>query len=365
MSLFNDERIGVSKKVSVAIVGSGPAGYTAAIYTSRAQLETTVFAGYQSGGQLMFTTDVENFPGFPDGIMGPKMMMQFRSQAERFGTAVVDMHVTAVDFSARPFKLWTTLPKGVDPQKLQSLTPQEHTQLRTQIMATKPEYLADSVILSTGASPVKPGITGEEQFSAKGVSYCAVCDAAFFRDKVTYVLGGGDSAMEDALALAKFAKQVTIIHRRDSFKASKIMQERVLSHEKISVLWNTTLEEIKGTTVVEEIVVATAGKKKVLPAGGVFIAIGHTPQTALVADQVALDAHGYVVTGQSASEAGVNHARAALKNGLVQYPTMTSVQGVFAAGDNVDVRYKQAISAAGQGCCAALDAERWLERQAT
>lgn len=353
----------MSKKVQVAIIGSGPAGYTAAIYTSRAQLETTVFAGYQSGGQLMFTTDVENFPGFPDGIMGPKMMMQFRTQAERFGTTVVDMHVTAVDLSARPFKIWTTLPEGTDPLRLNELTSQEQQALTATIRATEPEYVADAVIISTGASPIKPGIKGEAELSAKGVSYCAVCDAAFFRDKETYVLGGGDSAMEDALALAKFAKHVTVIHRRDAFKASKIMQERVLNNPTISVLWNTILEEIMGDQKVTQIRVKENGVEKVLPADGVFIAIGHRPQTTLFIDQVTLDAHGYVVTRQSATDLGVAQASAALENGLVLYPSMTSVEGVFAAGDNVDVRYKQAITAAGQGCAAALDAERWLERQ--
>ncbi|NCN06859.1 MAG: thioredoxin-disulfide reductase [Candidatus Pacebacteria bacterium CG_4_9_14_3_um_filter_40_12] len=353
----------MSKKVQVAVIGSGPAGYTAAIYTSRAQLETTVFAGYQSGGQLMFTTDVENFPGFPEGIMGPKMMMQFRTQAERFGTSIVDMHVTAVDLSHRPFKIWTTLPEGTDPQKLNDYTPEQQKELAASIKASEPEYVANSIIISTGASPIKPGVTGEAEFSAKGVSYCAVCDAAFFRDKETYVVGGGDSAMEDALALAKFSKHVTVIHRRDSFKASKIMQERVLGNEKISVLWNTTLEEIIGDQKVTGVRVKENGEEKVLSADGVFIAIGHRPQTSVFVDQVELDGHGYVVTRQSATEVGVTKAQAALSEGLVQYPSMTSVEGVFAAGDNVDVRYKQAITAAGQGCAAALDAERWLERQ--
>ncbi len=357
----------MSNKVQVAVIGSGPAGYTAAIYASRAQLQTTVFAGYQSGGQLMFTTDVENFPGFPEGIMGPKMMMQFRAQAERFGTTMVDMQVTAVDLTTRPFKIWTTLPEGVDPQKLTDLTPAQQQELEANITANDPEYLADTVIISTGASPVKPGVPGETALSAKGVSYCAVCDAAFFKDKETFVLGGGDSAMEDALALAKFAKRVTVIHRRDAFKASKIMQERVLNHEKIKVLWNTTLEEIMGEQQVTNVRVKNkeTGEEQVLPAQGVFIAIGHRPQTTLFINQINLDGHGYVVTRQSATVDGVVQAQAALTGGLVAYPTMTSVEGVFAAGDNVDVRYKQAITAAGQGCAAALDAERWLERNSS
>lgn len=355
----------MSKHVKVAVIGSGPAGYTAAIYTSRAQLETTVFAGYQSGGQLMYTTDVENFPGFPEGIMGPKMMMQFRAQAERFGTTVIDRHVTAVDLTERPFKIWTTLPEGTDPQKLNELTSDAQKKLEKSIRKSASEYTADSIIIATGASPVKPGVPGEARLSAKGVSYCAVCDAAFFRDKKTFVLGGGDSAMEDALALSKFAKSVTIIHRRDAFKASKIMQERVLSNDKITVLWNTTLEEIGGEQKVESVRVkdTKTGAEKTITADGVFIAIGHRPQTTLFVDQVMLDDHGYVVTRQSATEKGVQAAHSALENGLVMYPSMTSVEGVFAAGDNVDVRYKQAITAAGQGCAASLDVERWLERQ--
>ena len=353
----------MSKEIEIAIIGSGPAGYTAAIYTSRAQLETTVFAGYQSGGQLMYTTDVENYPGFPEGILGPKMMMQFRQQAERFGTTIQDVHVTAVDFSQRPFKLWTQLPEGTDPLSLADLTVEQHRELADKIKAGESDYVAQSVIITTGASPVKPGVPGEAELSAKGVSYWAVCDAAFFKEKKTFVLGGGDSAMEDALALAKFSSHVTVIHRRDTFKASKIMQERVLNHEKISVMWNTTLEKISGTDKVEGITVKENGEEKELPADGVFIAIGHKPQTQIFANQVKLDGHGYVVTRQSATKIGVEQAEAAVEDGLVLYPSMTSVEGVFAAGDNVDVRYKQAVTAAGQGCAAALDAERWLERQ--
>lgn len=353
----------MAKSVTVAIIGSGPAGYTAAIYTGRAQLAPHVFAGYQSGGQLMYTTDVENYPGFPEGIMGPKLMMEFRAQAERFGATIEDVHVTAVDFSARPFKIWTSLPDGTDPLSLSGLSAQQHQELSSEIKKSKPDLLAKSVIITTGASSIKLGAPGEDTFSAKGVSYCAVCDAAFFKQKETFVVGGGDSAMEDAMALAKFASSVTIVHRRDSFKASKIMQERVLAHPKIKVLWNSTLDAIEGTQAVESVTITTNGVTQKLPAQGVFVAIGHRPQTQLFASQLQLDSHGYIVTRQSATEAGVQLAKEALEEGKVSFPTMTSVAGVFAGGDNVDVRYKQAITASGQGCAAALDAERWLERQ--
>ncbi len=353
----------MAKHVQVAIIGSGPSGYTAAIYTGRAQLAPHLFAGYESGGQLMFTIEVENYPGFSSGIMGPKLMMEFRAQAEHFGTTIEDVRVTAVDFSARPFKLWTSFPEGTDVTTLSSYTPEQQQAMAKEIQKNKPDLLADAVIITTGASSIKLGAPGEEEFSARGVSYCAVCDAAFFREKATFVVGGGDSAMEDAMALAKFASSVTIVHRRDSFKASKIMQDRVLNHPKIKVLWNSTLDLIEGADAVESVSVTTNGKTKKIPAQGVFIAIGHTPQTQLFGTQLQLDSHGYIVTRQSATELGVAMAQKALEEGKVAYPTMTSVEGVFAGGDNVDVRYKQAITASGQGCAAALDAERWLERQ--
>jgi thioredoxin reductase (NADPH) len=206
------------------------------------------------------------------------------------------------------------------------------------------------------------GATGEMGFLGRGVSTCAVCDAAFYKDKVTYVVGGGDSAMEDALALTKFAKEITIIHRRDSFKASKIMQDRVLNHPKVKVLWNTTVLEVVGDKFVQAITVSTNGVKKTLPTDGLFVAVGHRPVTTLFKDQVELDDHGYVVTRQSASNLGLEAAHAAIdEKNHVRFPSMTSVEGVFAAGDGVDVRFKQAITAAGQGCSAAIDAERWLE----
>lgn len=320
----------------LAIIGSGPAGYTAAIYAARADLAPTLFAGQQSGGQLMWTTDIENFPGFPEGVAGPDLMISMRKQAERFGTKILDKDVTSVDFSARPFKL----------------------------LSGELEMTADAVILSLGAQAIALGVSGEKEFMGRGVSTCAVCDAAFYRGKKTYVIGGGDSAMEDTLALTKFVDSVTVVHRRDQFKASKIMQERVLSNKKVTVLWNTSLKEIRGDDMVKEIVLETDGKQQTLPADGVFIAIGHKPTSRLVAESVELDDHGYIVTRQSVTKSGTVAATAALDDaGLVSFPSMTSVEGVFAAGDCVDTRYKQAITAAGQGCSASLDAERWLESQ--
>jgi len=307
------------EQTRVPIIGSGPAGYTAAIYTGRAQLEPTVFAGEQSGGQLMWTTDIENFPGFPKGIAGPQLMMDMRAQAEKFGAKMVDKFVTSVDVTSKPFTISTA----------------------------DSSFTADSIIIATGAESIMTGVPGEKEFLGRGVSTCAVCDAAFYREKTTFVIGGGDSAMEDTLALTKFAKSVTVLHRRDTFKASKIMQERVLSHEKVTVLWNSVLKEVKGEGVVKEAVVETNGEEKTLPADGIFVAIGHKPMTQIFKDKIILDDHGYVITGMESEK----------------FPTMTSVEGIFAAGDNVDHRYKQAITAAGIGCSAALDAERWLESQ--
>ncbi len=352
------------EKRKIAIIGSGPAGYTAALYTSRAQLEPILFAGFTAGGQLMLTSEVENFPGFPEGIRGPELMDSFRKQAERFGTTVQDVFVTAVDFSSRPFKLWTDFPDGVTPDVFAKATPEQMQQFREEIRAKVPAAEADAVIIATGASSIMLGVPGEDEFMGRGVSTCAVCDAAFYRGKTTFVVGGGDSAMEDTLALAKFADSVTVLHRRDAFRASKIMQERVLNNPKVKVMWNTSLQEVIGSDMVEKIRIKENGVDKELPAEGVFVAIGHTPMTKIFAGEVELDSHGYVVTRQSATEAGVVAAQQALgETGLVQFPSMTSVDGVFAAGDGVDVRYKQAITAAGQGTSAALDAERWLEQQ--
>jgi thioredoxin reductase (NADPH) len=352
------------EKRKVVIIGSGPAGYTAALYTGRAQLEPLVFAGFQSGGQLMFTTEVENFPGFPEGIRGPELMDNFRQQAARFGATIKDVFVTAVDFSQRPFRIWTDYPDGVTPDMFEKASPEEMQEYLAEVRQKEPAASAEAVIIATGAASIMLGVPGESEFLGRGVSTCAVCDAAFYRGKKTFVVGGGDSAMEDSLALAKFADSVTILHRRDSFKASKIMQERVLNNPKIKVLWNTTVQEIQGKDFVEKIVINEAGKTREESADGVFIAIGHRPMTRIFDGQVALDDHGYVITRQSATAAGVNSAQSALgETGLVAFPSMTSVEGVFAAGDGVDVRYKQAITAAGQGCSAALDAERWLEAQ--
>lgn len=349
----------------VVIIGSGPAGYSAAVYTARAMLKTILYGGLKSGGQLMNTTDVENYAGFPDGIMGPDLMIGMRKQAEKFGTTVKDQYVTAVDLSARPFKVWTNLPNGQDPEEFSNkATPEEIEASQVAIKQNEPAFLAESLIITTGAAPILLNVPGEHEFFARGVSACAVCDAAFFREKVVYVIGGGDSAMEDATALTKFATEVHIVHRRDKFKASKVMVERVMNNPKIKVHWNSTLKEILGSKVVEKVKLIENGVEVEYPAQGVFLAIGHKPMNGIFKNQIEIDNHGYVVTSQSATANGVEMAKSALsETGLVQFPTMTSVEGVFSAGDGVDVRYKQAITAAGQGCAAALDAERWLEAQ--
>lgn len=323
---------------NVIIIGSGPSGWAAAIYLSRADLAPLMFAGEKSGGQLMLTTEVENFPGFPKGIMGPDLMMGMREQAVRFGTEVLDKNITKVDFTSRPFRVWSG----------------------------EMEYQSQAILISTGAEFVWLNVPGEQQFTGRGVSSCAVCDAAFFRNKVTYVVGGGDAAMEDTLALTKFAKEVTVIHRRDSFKASKIMQERVLSNPKVKVLWNSEVEEIKGDQKVTSLVVkdVITQTKTELPADGVFVAIGHKPSTHIFQDHVQLDEKGFVVTRMALGKQSLELATAALDaNNFIAYPTSTSVEGVFAAGDVVDFRYKQAITAAGYGCMGALDIEKWLEEQ--
>ncbi len=350
---------------SIAIIGSGPSGYTAAIYAARAQLAPVLFAGYQSGGQLMWTTDIENFPGFENGVAGPQLMQTMQQQAARFGTDVRFEFVTAVDFSQRPFKIWTALPENVDPAMFEKADAAQQAQWRKEIMQQQPAATAQAVIISTGAASIMLNVPGEKEFFGRGVSTCAVCDAAFYKGKKTVVVGGGDSAMEDTLALTKFAESVTVVHRRDAFRASKIMQERVLNHPKVTVKWNSAVEKINGQGAVTGVTLKNNdGSTEELAADGVFVAIGHRPITSLFEGQIELDAHGYVVTRQSASKLGVVQAQAALSaEGLVQFPSMTSVEGVFAGGDVVDVRYKQAITAAGQGCAAALDAERWLEKQ--
>ncbi len=308
----------MSEVQNVIIIGSGPSGWTAATYLARANQTPLLFAGEKSGGQLMLTTVIENFPGFPEGVDGPTLMMDMRKQAEKFGTHIIDKNVTKVDFSSQPFKVWSG----------------------------EEEYQAKAVLISTGAESVWLSVPGESQFIGRGVSSCAVCDAAFFREKDTFVIGGGDAAMEDALALTKFAKSVTLVHRRDAFKASQIMQDRVLKNPKVKVIWNSSVKEIKGSEHVTSVVLEEVNTKAIqeLPADGVFVAIGHRPSTEIFSGQIQLDERGFIST----------------KLGLENYPTMTSVEGVFAAGDCVDHRYKQAITAAGYGCMSALDIEWWL-----
>lgn len=300
----------------VIIIGSGPAGLTAAIYAARADLEPLMIEGLEAGGQLMLTTEVENFPGFPDGIMGPEMMDLFRKQAERFGTRIIRSNVSKVDFTQRPFKVWI----GED------------------------LYEAESIIVSTGASARWLDVPGEEKLRGHGVSACATCDGFFFRDREIVVVGGGDSAMEEALFLTKFASKVTIVHRRDEFRASAIMAKRALEHDKIEVRWNTVVEEILGEDTVTGVRLrdAVTGEVEDFPTEGVFMAIGHTPNTAVFDGQLAINDKGYLTTFEN---------------------TMTSVPGVFGAGDVVDFTYRQAITAAGMGCQAAIDAERWLDAQ--
>ncbi len=299
----------------VLIIGSGPAGLTAAIYAARADLEPLMIEGMERGGQLMITTDVENFPGFPDGVMGPDLMEQMRKQAERFGTRIISSDVTAVDFSKSPFTV------NVDSD----------------------EYTAESIIISTGASARWLGIEGEERLRGFGVSACATCDGFFFRDKELLVIGGGDTALEEALFLTKFASKVTVVHRRDEFRASPIMADRVLDHPKIDVLWDTVVDEILGDDLVAGARLRNVKTDELtdFAAEGVFVAIGHTPNTKVFDGHLDLDSDGYLLT-----EPGT---------------TRTSVEGVFAAGDVTDKVYRQAVTAAGMGCQAALDAQHWLQ----
>lgn len=353
-------------KTQLAIIGSGPAGYAAAIYTARDRVETTMIGGIKTGGQLMFTTLVENYPGFADGVMGPALMMSMRSQAEKFGTKIIDKLVTAVDFSSTPFKLWTSLPDGTNVQDWEGLSQSGMIDLTTKIKQSEPDLLAEAVIITTGAKSIMLGIKGEKELLGKGIATCAVCDAAFYRDKKVYVVGGGDSAMEDTLALTKFAREVLVVHRRDSFKASQIMQERVLSNPKVKVLWNSEVIEAVGTTKLEKIKIKNlqSGAEVEEVADGLFYAIGHKPMSDIFRAQIDLDAHGYITTGMSLTKAGIKLAESRLdEKNLIHFPTMTSKEGVFAAGDVVDVRFKQAISAAGMGAAAALDCERYLQER--
>lgn len=300
----------------VIIVGSGPAGLTAAIYAARAGLDPLVIEGIAAGGQLMLTTEVENYPGFPDGIMGPEMMGLFRKQAERFGTRFITSDASRVDFSSTPFGVWV----GDE------------------------EHRSEAVIVSTGASARWMEVPGEEKLRGHGVSACATCDGFFFKDREIVVVGGGDSAMEEALFLTRFASKVTVVHRRDEFRASQIMAQRVLDHPKIQVRWNAVVAEVLGDTAVSGVALkdTVTGEVEELATEGVFVAIGHTPNTDLLRGQLDLDEKGYLMTFQG---------------------TATSVGGVFGSGDVVDHTYRQAITAAGMGCQAAIDAQRWLENQ--
>ena len=302
---------------NVIIIGSGPAGYTAGLYSARAMMEPMMFAGYMSGGQLMLTSDIENFPGYPQGIGGPEMMIDLRSQAERFGLKVVDKNVERVDFSSRPFGIWV---EGE-------------------------EFRAETVIICTGAEAIWLGAEGEQEQKGRGISTCATCDGAFFKGDEVIVVGGGDSAMEEATFLTRFASKVTIIHRRDVFRASKVMLERAKNHPKIEIRAHRQVKEWlsddKGLTgaVLED---PRDGSLEEIECTGAFIAIGHRPITEFLEDQVDTDEEGYIIHSEH---------------------TMTSIPGIFAAGDVVDTRYRQAITAAGMGCQAAIDAERWLESQ--
>ncbi len=305
-------------KRKVIIIGTGPAGLTAALYAGRANMNPLIFEGPQPGGQLTITTDVENYPGFPDGIMGPELMDLFRKQAQRFGADTINLMVDKVDFSSRPFKVW----------------------------AGNEEYISDSIIISTGASAKLLGLESEKRLMGYGVSACATCDAFFFKDKKVFVIGGGDSAMEEAIFLTKFASSVTIVHRRNEFRASKIMQDRALSNDKIDVIWDSEVvdmigdEKAKGleSVILRNLVTNEETEHSV---DGLFLGIGHSPNSSLFKDYLDLNDKGYIITKPDTSE--------------------TSIDGVFASGDIQDTRYMQAVTAAGSGCMAAIDAERYLE----
>lgn len=304
---------------NVIIIGSGPAGHTAAIYTARAELKPLQFEGLQlggqPGGQLMLTTEVENFPGFPEGMQGPELMSLMKKQSERFDTKVVSADVTRVDFSSTPFKVW----------------------------AGEDEYQAKSVIITTGAQAIWIGVPGEQEYQGKGVSACATCDGFFFRDKEIVIVGGGDSAMEEANFLTRFAKKVTVMHRREELRASKIMQQRVFDNPKIEFAWNTEVKEVLGDgnkITALRIYNNKTDQTSEFPTEGLFVAIGHKPNTKIFDGQIDLDEKGYILTEPGTSK--------------------TSVEGVFAGGDVADHVYRQAITAAGTGCMAALDAERYL-----
>jgi len=300
-------------KFDVIIIGAGPAGYTAGIYSSRARHDTLILSGILPGGQLVNTTDVENYPGFVDGIMGPDLMIAFRKQTERMGTTIVDDEVVNVDFRNKPFK----------------------------VLTASEEYEGNAVIIATGATPRKLGVEGEQAFSGKGVSYCATCDGPFFRNLELVVSGGGDSAMEEATFLTKFASKVHVVHRRDKLRASKVMQERAFDNPKIKFYFDSVVDEIKGDEKVQQIVLKNTktNDSSTLNVGGIFVAIGHDPNTKLFVNQVDMNDQGYII----------------LKN-----KTETNVPGVFAAGDVHDHTYQQAVTAAGYGCMAAIDVDKYL-----
>ena len=299
----------------VIIIGSGPAGYTAGLYTGRAMLKPRLFAGFASGGQLMLTSDVENFPGYPEGIGGPEMMMELRAQAARFGCDIIDKNVDSIDTSSHPFKVYVG----------------------------KEQFLTKSIIITTGAEAIWLDAGNEEKHKGQGISTCATCDGAFFRDKKVIVVGGGDSAMEEATFLTRFCSKVIIVNRREELRASQIMADRARDNDKIEWKLNRVVKEwvgeqgnFEGVILVDTV----SGEEELLKCDGAFIAIGHKPMTNFLGDQIELDDHGYIVPKEN---------------------TMTNVSGVFAAGDVVDTRYRQAITAAGMGCMAAIDAEKWLE----
>jgi thioredoxin reductase (NADPH) len=312
-------------RTRVLIVGSGPAGLTAAIYTGRAQLKPIVIEGEpssttdQPGGQLMLTTDIENFPGFPEALTGPELMTRMREQAERFGAQLRVSKVQRLDVTSHPFSVWLT-------------------------DDLEPSITADAVILATGARSLMMNVPGEDRLLSHGLSTCATCDGFFFRGHDIAVVGGGDSAMEEALFLTRFASSVTVVHRRDSLRASKIMQERAFANEKIRFAWNSQPLEVLGDDRVSGLLVrdTLSGDERLLDVTGIFVAIGHVPNTPLVKDQLTLDEGGYVRTGPG---------------------SFTTIDGLFAAGDVQDHVYRQAITSAGSGCVAAIDAERWLESQ--